>query len=86
MVFSAKPHVALMEKELLIFWELNQEGWAKFTADPLDAQIDDIREEIEVMAEVTDWPMMRENCLRCIQRDEALRQPLLPQSRRASVA
>lgn len=86
MVFSVRQDAVLMAQELKVFWRLNQEGWDRFNADPLDPAIDDIREELEIMAEMTDWPLMRENCLRCIQRDERLRQPLLPQERRAIVA
>lgn len=77
MAASLREHVTLMENEALMYWRRNQEGWERFRQNPLDPELADIRDDIEVMAEMTDWPLMREACRKCIRIDNEIRIPLL---------
>jgi hypothetical protein len=67
----------MMETELLAFWKWNQQGWKVFRENPLAPELDEIRDDIEVMAEMAESDVLRGACQRCIRLDNELRIPLL---------
>lgn len=72
-----RERMALMEAELLAFWKWNQTGWKLFRDNPLNPEISEIRDDIEVMAELAESEALREACRKCIRLDNELRLPLL---------
>jgi hypothetical protein len=73
----SRERVAQREAEALHWWQLHQEGYRRFRADPTDPQMDFLRDEIEVMRLNTDWPLMRQRCAERIARDDAVRRSLV---------
>lgn len=67
----------LMQAELQHYWKLMSEAWRLFLANPLDPEIDDIVDELELLRDYTDWPMLREKCVRALALEVKLRQPLV---------
>ena len=53
------------ESELYLFWLASSEARAAMRGDSVvnELRIDEARDEIEVMAEYTDWPALRSRCL-----------------------
>lgn len=47
------------EAEAMAWWKLSQKGLPLCRIDPSDPRMDDIRDDIEVMAIQTDWPLLR---------------------------
>lgn len=75
MTYFLKVHTR--EDELVVYWKLMTEGWDRFKADPLDPELDNIVEDLELLREATDWPMLRTLCTRALVLDMKLRHPLL---------
>jgi hypothetical protein len=48
------------EAEALAWWKLSQKGLPLCRIDPSDPRMDDIRDDIEVIALLSDWPLMRQ--------------------------
>lgn len=70
-----RERAALMEIELLAFWRWNQNGRKLFRQNPLDPELDEVRDDIEVMAENAESEALREACRRCIRLDNEIRIP-----------
>jgi len=65
------------EQELAVYWRLMHECWDRFATDPLDPEIDDLIDDIELLREYTEWPMLRALCTRALVLDMQLRHPLV---------
>lgn len=65
----------LKAQELRMFWRLSQMGNELTRANPRDPEIDFIREEMDLMAEMTDWPSIREACQRWLRLNDQARRP-----------
>lgn len=61
--------------ELRMFWRLARMGGELTRANPRDPEIDFIREEMDLMAEMTDWPAIREACQRWLRLNDQARRP-----------
>lgn len=66
-----------MQAELQHYWKLMKEGCERFYANPLDPEIDNIVDDIELLWSYTEWPKMRAMCARALALDAQLRHPLL---------
>lgn len=69
---SRKLRAVTMEQELRHFWRLSTRERELFQANPLDTELAEIREELELIAEMTESPRIRAACLRTLHRDDQL--------------
>lgn len=67
----------VLAAETRMYWSLMNDGWARFLADPFDPEIDDILDELDVLALYTSSPRLAALCRRARELDEKLRQPLV---------
>jgi len=73
MTFSHRAYIRVMETEVLAYWRLCVESQTRFRANPADPVLDDLRDEMEVLVDMTDWPRLKAAGLHCISLDNALR-------------
>lgn len=63
-----------MEAELRLYWDAMNTAWDLFREHGvLCEEIDACRDEVEAIAENTDWPLLRRICLKTIKRDDEWR-------------
>ncbi len=60
-----------LEIEVLAFWNLSQRGWRLLRADIADPEIDEVRDDLQLILDMTDSPVLRETLARGMRRDDA---------------
>lgn len=65
------------EAELRQYWMLAKESWERFIVNPLDPELDNIVDDLDLLREYTDWPMLRTMCTRALVLDARMRGPLI---------
>ncbi len=64
----------VMEAELRLYWMALSRAWECYRENGiLCDEINEYREEVEVIAQNTDWPLLRRICQRTIKRDDEWR-------------
>jgi hypothetical protein len=79
MTFSNKKHVQLMQDEAKMFWQISSRAWEVFRENPRDPELDEACDELEVLRDYTDWPLLRQRCVDAL----ALNDKLRPYAKRA---
>lgn len=59
MASSDRLDPAVMGKELRMFWQLSRRATELKAVDPDGDEMADTRDEMEVLAEMTDWPRLK---------------------------
>jgi hypothetical protein len=66
MTYLHKEQAKLMENELKMWWTLVSERRAAFRRDPFDPIVEEYRDELEVLHEMTEWPGLKALCGRTL--------------------
>lgn len=72
MTSSHRETLDAKESELRLFWQMSNALGRLIRGEPVDLEIDEVYETFNTMAQMSDWPSMREACWRAAYRSEAL--------------
>lgn len=73
MTSSSKTRTLAMENELRMYWQLMRRGAELYQADRKDPELDEVRDELEVLRDYTDWPLLRTRCIDALYTDDLFR-------------
>jgi hypothetical protein len=75
MTSSSKKRTMAMEKELQMYWQLMSRSAELYNSETRDPELDEIRDELEVLRDYTDWPRLRHRCVDALHTDALFRRP-----------
>ena len=70
---SLREANALKTRELQVFWRVSERGLRLLRSEPHSPELIEIREDIELIADMTEWPRIREACQRYLRADDEKR-------------
>lgn len=66
---SLREANALKMRELQVFWRVSERGLRLLRSEPHNPELNEIRDDIELIADMTEWPRIREACQRYLRAD-----------------
>lgn len=79
MTFLNNRPLTVKEQEARMYWKVMHRAWEVYRQNPHDPELDEACDELEVLRDYTDWPLLRERCVTAL----ALNDKLRPYAKRA---